>query len=44
MMCCIYCNNNLNGADGFTYEIGYTTYCNGDVGFNATKFLTVFSI
>ena len=35
--------NKLNGADGFAYKIGYTTECNGDVGYDATKNLPVFS-
>ena len=37
-MCYIDCINQLNGVDGFDYEIGYKTECNGDVGCNATKF------
>ena len=31
VMCCIECINQLNGVDGFDYEIGYTKECNGFV-------------
>ena len=35
--------NKLNGVDDFSYEIGYTTECNGDLSCNATTILPVFS-